>query len=408
MWGDMWHEIFDSITKNKLRTFLTGFSIAWGIFMLIILLGSGNGIQNGVTHEFRDDAINSLWLYGRRTSMPYKGTREGRSVQFTNEDYNYIKANIDGVEFITGRYNLWSAKFNFGRETGNYPIRSVHPDHVYLENTQVATGRFINDSDIKERRKVIVLGETVVADLFRNGNPIGEYLGVNGFMFRVVGTFKDDGSEQEKRMTYIPVSTGQLVFGGQQNLQNILLTVGDAGIEESGEISKDLVRYLSAKHNFDPKDERAVYVRNNVESYARFATLFDNIRLFIWVIGLGTILAGIVGVSNIMMIVVKERTREIGIRKALGATPSSIIALVLMESVFITAVAGYFGLVAGIGILELMAKYITGVEIFSQPSVDIRVAVSATLLLIISGLIAGFIPARKAASVQPVEALKDE
>lgn len=405
---DKWQEIFSTIQKNKLRTFLTGFSVAWGIFMLVILLGTSKGIQNGVANEFNDDAVNSIWLYSNRTTMPYKGLKEGRMWEFNTDDYDYIDDQIEGTEFTTNRYNVWGRSFVYKAQSGNYPIRSSTPEHQELEKTKIIEGRFLNDADLEQRRKVVVLGKLIVEDLFEEENPLGKYVKIQGFPFKVVGFFEDDGSEREMRIAYIPTSTGQMIFTGGRRISQIMATVGNASLRESWIIASKMNSYLAQKHSFDPRDRRALYISNNVAEFEKYQSLFSNMSLFIWFIGFGTIFAGIVGISNIMLIVVKERTREIGIRKAMGASPNSIISLVLTEAVFITATAGYIGLVLGVGVLEMLGNAIKGVEMFQNPEIDFRVAISATVLLIISGIIAGYIPARRAASIEPVEALREE
>jgi len=405
---DKWQEIFSTIQKNKLRTFLTGFSVAWGIFMLVILLGSGKGIENGVSDGFKDDATNSLWISGGRTAIPYKGLKAGRRIQFTNEDYDYIKDQIEGTEHVTNRYALWGKTVSFGANSGSYGIRSTTPEHQILERTIMSNGRYLNSDDISERRKVAVIGKLVKEDLFKSQDPIGQYVSISGFSFKVIGVFKDDGNEREMRMIYIPISTGQMVFNGKQNLGRIMTTIGDADLMESYVISSNIARYFSQKYSFHPRDARAIYIGNNVEEFQKYQVMFGNIRIFIWFVGLGTILAGIVGISNIMLIVVKERTREIGIRKALGASPNSIISLVLTEAVFITGIAGYIGLVLGVSLLEFLSSNLQGVEMFKNPEIDFSVAISATVLLIISGIIAGYIPAKRASSIEPVVALRED
>ena len=405
---DSWEEIFATIRKNKLRTFLTSFSVAWGIFMLIILLGSGTGIRNGVIDEFKDDANNSIWLFSGRTSMPHKGLKPGRSIQFTNDEYDRSKK-MDEVDHISSRYGVWGATVNQGKEYGNYSIRSTHPGHQYLENTIITKGRFLNELDLEDRKKVIVISELIQKDLFPETNDaMGKYLNVNGIPFKVVGIYIDEGSESEMRILYIPITTGQTVFNGSNKIDQYMFTVGDATLEESKAIAEEVRQDLARVHNFNPEDQRAVFVRNLMENMKTYTDLLDNIRIFIWVIGIGTILAGIVGVSNIMLIVVKERTKEIGIKKAIGATPANIIGQIILEAIFITSIAGYVGLVGGVFVLQLMAENIKGVDFFQNPEVDFGVAITSTLILILAGVFAGLFPATRAASINPVIALREE
>ena len=406
---DTWQEIFDTVRKNKLRTFLTGFSVAWGILMLIVLLGSGEGLSKGVEYGFRDDATNSIWMRSGQTSVPWKGLRPGRNVQFTNEDYDVIREGVKGVEHITSRYFIRGTLTVAWRgETSSFDVRAVHPDHQHLEKSIITGGRFLNPTDVDEHRKVAVVGERVKAQLFKGAPALGEYLEIKGVPFQVVGVFTDVGGEGEQEKIYIPISTAQRAYGGANNVAMIMMTVGDASVEESQAIATDLRLRVAERHDFDPDDKRAVFISNAVVEFQRFVDLMGGIRAFVWVIGVGTLLAGVVGVSNIMMIAVKERTKEIGIRKAVGATPFSVMSLILKEAVLVTGVAGYVGLVAGVALLEAMSRSLGESEMFRNPEVDFGVAVSATLLLVLSGGVAGFFPARRAAAIRPVEALRDE
>jgi len=406
---DKWQEIFSTINKNKLRTFLTGFSVAWGIFMLIILLGSGQGLQNGVQHQFADDATNSLWVYAGQTTKAYKGTNAGRRIQFTNRDYNRTKTLDRHIDHITGRFYVGNKQISYKNNYGSYDIRAVHPDHKYLENTIITQGRFLNRLDIDHFNKVIVIGDIVRKDLFKNGEKaMGEYVKVGNIPFKIIGVFEDKGGNSEMRKVYIPVSTAQRVFNGADHLNQVMFTVGDATLKQTKTIENKLREEFAAFHHFDPADQRAIHINNDLDNYQKVMNLFLGIRIFIWIIGIGTIIAGIVGVSNIMMIVVKERTKEVGVRKALGATPGSIVGLILLESVIITSMAGYIGLMAGVGLLELVSKFMPPSDFFRNPQANINIAVMAMILLVIAGAIAGFIPARKAASIKPIEALRDE
>ncbi len=406
---DKWQEIFATIRQNKLRAFLTGFSVAWGILMLVVLMGSGEGLANGIEYQFRDDAVNSIWVRSGQTSVPHKGLQPGRTVRFTNEDYDVVARDIDGVEHITSRfYPRGQLAVSYKGETGSYDIRSVHPDHQHLENTIVSAGRFLNELDIAEYRKVTAIGERVKQGLFGDAPALGEYININGIPFRIVGLFQDEGGESEEEKIYLPISTAQRAFGGGNRIRMFMLTTGEAELAKTEEMTEDIKSLLAQRHSFSPQDRRAVFVNNLNEFFERFLNLMSGIRIFVWIIGIGTILAGVVGVSNIMMIAVKERTKEIGVRKALGATPGSILGLVLQESVLITAVAGYIGLVLGVALLEAGGRFLPESEFFINPGIDLRLALAATVLLVLAGTLAGLVPAYRAAKVRPVEALKDE
>ena len=405
---DNWQEIFSTIKKNKLRTFLTGFSVAWGIFMLMILLGSGNGLQNGIEYQFKSDATNTLWLWNGTTTKPYKGMQAGRQINFTNEDYDFVKNMIPGVKEISARYFLWQNRIvSYKKEYGSFDLLCVHPDMQVIENPTLVEGRFMNELDIQKNRKVAVIGMPVRKALFKNGeNPLGELIKINGVLFQVVGVFSDQYERDEQRI-YLPISTTQMIFGGGNRIHNLTLTT-DLSPKESEQLEKNLREKLAQRHRFDKDDMGALYIGNRLKEYKQFQNLFLGIKIFVGIIGLFTIIAGIVGVSNIMIIVVNERTKEIGIRKAIGATPWSVILMIVLESVVITAMAGYIGLVAGIGLLELISANMPATEFFRNPEVDFSVGVSATLILVLAGVVAGFVPALRAARIKPVVALKDE
>jgi len=406
---DRWEEIFSTIRKNKLRTFLTGFSVAWGIFMLIILLGSGQGLENGVKSQFESSAVNTLWVWGGETSKAFKGLQPGRNIRFENDDYDNIKQTINGIGHIAGRTHVWGDNtVSYKNEYGSFDLRSVHPDYGIIEKIDLLEGRFINPYDIKDYLKVATIGIAVKEALFKDQPAMGKYINIKGVPFKVVGVFEDDdGRQDNQRVIYLPVTTAQRVFMGRERLSTIAVTVASSEVEDSKIMEDEIRTKLASRHNFDKEDERAMFIWNGVDEFKQFMDLFAAIRMFIWVIGVGTIIAGIVGVSNIMMIAVKERTKEIGIRKSMGATPFSVIALIMQESVFITAVAGYIGLVLGVGLLELISPHVQ-TEFFKNPEANLTVAISATFVLIFAGLFAGFIPARKAAAIKPVEALRDE
>ncbi|MEM8962460.1 MAG: ABC transporter permease [Acidobacteriota bacterium] len=405
---DTWREVFDTLRHHKLSTALTGFSVAWGILMLIVLLGSGQGLERGIEHQFRDDAVNSIWITPGETSLPHRGLQPGREIQLTNSDYDDLRTTLDGVEHITSRFLLQGRNtFTYRNETGTFPIRSVHPDHRHLENTQVVLGRFVNEIDIRERRKVAVIGRVVRDELFGEHSPIGEPLQINGIVFKVVGVFEDSGGDSEMEIVYLPISTAQRTFGGTDRIAQLMLTTGQLDVDTTSAMTDEIRDRFAERHRFAPGDRRAIAVDNLNEQFQRVLALMEGIRFFVWIIGIGTLLSGVVGVSNIMMISVQERTREIGVRKALGATPWNIVSLVVQEAVFLTAVSGYIGLVLGVGVLELMAR-LPEAEMFRQPGIDLSIALYALALLVLAGGLAGFFPARRAASIRPIEALRDE
>ena len=410
---DRWREILDTLWRSKLRSLLTAFSVAWGIFMLVFLLGMGNGLQNGVEQEFADDATNSVWMFSGRTSVAYDGMPIGRRIPFANRDVAAV-ARLPGVDKITGRFFISDGRAapvsRVGDKVAPYDVRSVHPDHLYLEKTIMVAGRFINEVDIKDKRKVCVIGEPVARFLFgTTDDVIGRWVEISRIPFQVVGLFTDEGGEGEREKIYIPITTSQTAFNGADHVHMTMFTLSpDATVAESRRLARAAVETLAAAHHFSPDDTQAMRVRNNVEQYENFLQIFLGIRVFIVFMGICSLVAGVIGVSNIMMIVVRERTREIGVRKALGATPSHIVTSIVQESVFITTVAGYLGLVAGVGALSLIDRLIPPTDMFAHPQVDLKVALGATVLLVIAGALAGLFPARTAARVNPIEALRDE
>ena len=405
---DKWLEIFSTIEQNKLRTFLTGFSVGWGIFMLIILLGSGKGLQNGVEQEFADDAVNTLWVNGGMTSVAYNGMRPGRYIQLTTSDRDDLDRLLDTAGKTAIRYDIWQQNtISYKNKYLSYDIKCITPNYGEVERITVLKGRFINENDMQQLRKVASIGRLVQEGLFGEVNPIGEMISVNGIPFKVVGVFDDQGGDRDIRRIYIPYTTAQVIYNLENKTGRMPIQT-NANLEQSLEMEKQIRQMLAKTHDFSPDDPRAIHIWNTIEDFMEFNNLFSMIRKFIWFIGIMTIIAGIVGVSNIMIIIVKERTKEIGIRKAIGASPGSIIGLIMMESVLITSFAGYVGLVAGSFILEMISKYVPALDYFRNPEVDIQTALIATSVLVVSGALAGLWPAIKAANVKPIEALRDE
>lgn len=411
---ERWQEIFETISKNKLRTFLTGLSVASGIFILIILLGIGDGMQNGIENEFEQDAANILYIWTGTTSKEYKGMNPGRRVIMKNEDFQNISRRYeDELEYKSSIYTIWSGLVNYGNESGSYRVEGAWPDYQFLENATMVAGRYINQNDHNNYEKVVVVGNKVKNDLFRNEeDPIGKYVQISNINFKVVGVFSDPGGEREEARVFLPISTAQRVFSGGNDIRRMSFTLQkeknfDDALAASNNFTSEVETYLKEKHTIAPDDASAVIVNNSLENAKKIYDLIAMIKIFFWGVGICTIIAGIVGVSNIMLIIVKERTKEIGIRKALGAQPLSIIFMILHESIFVTTIAGFSGLIASLALLELVGPLIE-TEYIANPSIDFGVAITTVFILVIAGAAAGFFPAWRAARIKPIIALRDE
>lgn len=410
---ERWQEIFETLRKNKLRTILTGVSVASGIFILVVLLGFSSGIQNGVTEQFSDDATNEISVRTRSTTKSYKGLNPNRRIQLKNEDFQNISASYDDyLEYRSANYSIWSGQIVYKNETGNFSVQGVHPDYQYIENSSIVSGRFINQADLNEARKVIVIGTKVKSEMFKGKDPIDETVSIFGINFKVVGVYSDPGGEREEDDVYIPISAAQVAFNGGDRIRTMQFTVPmqknlAKSVEVSNLLLENIERDLKQKYIIAPDDRAAVRVYNTLEEAQKIYSLIDIIKAVFWFVGIGTIIAGVVGVGNIMIIIVKERTKEIGIRKALGAVPFSIVGMILQEAIFVTMFSGLFGLILGLGLLELVGPTIDN-DYIKYPQVDFNTALYTVFLLVGAGSLAGFIPAYRAAKIKPIVALRDE
>ncbi len=405
---DIWQEIFHSIKSNKLRTFLTGFSVGWGIFILVMLLASVNGMQNGFYSQFNDDATNSIFIRTGVTSKAYAGFEKERKIQLKNNDVAYIKKSFKkDYEYISARmYRNTSASYK--GETGSYQVQAVHPDHQIIEKTIITAGRFINSNDILSGSKVAVIGRKVAEDLFKENSPIGEFVIFNKLPFKVIGIFTDEGDDNAERKIYAPITTYQKIYSNTDNIDGIVLTYNPTyNLTKALEFSTRLENILKRRHKISPEDQSGIRIWNYAEAFSDISS-FTSVLSWIGIaVGILILIAGIVGIGNIMVFIIKERTKEIGIRKALGAVPSQIMKLVLLESVFITTLSGFIGLFFATSILALVGPAIQS-PAFTNPSVSFTIVLTATIILIVAGLLAGLIPAMKAANIKPIVALRDD
>jgi len=418
---DRWQEIFHTLKKNKLRTFMTAFGVFWGIFMLIIMLGSGAGLENGVNSGMGKFATNSFFIWTNRTTKPYKGFPRGRRFWFRNNDIQALRDNIPEIEYLAPRMQGWSAGDGTNNtvrndKTGAFTIFGDYPAWNKIDPMEFPEGRFINNIDIENKRKVAVIGTRVREVLFEpDEDPIGEYIQIKGIYFQVVGVFKPlntnigFGGEKEQSI-FIPFTTLQKTYNYGDIVGWFAITTKNE--VPASEVEEKTMKFLAQRHSVHPDDEEAFGHFNLEENYKQMKGLFTGISGLIWVVGIGTLLAGVIGISNIMLVIVKERTKEIGIQRAIGATPMNVMSQIVIESVFLTSIAGYFGLAFGVALVEginyALEKFNVENEMFQRPEVDFNIAITALMILIVSGALAGIIPARRAVRIKPIDALRDE
>lgn len=412
---DLIQEIGNSLSRNKLRTSLTGFAVAWGIFMLLVLLGAGNGIIHTFQANMNTNALNTVTIYGGMTTTAYKGYQEGRYIQLDNRDLKATEEDFPENIISAGGLVIQSnVTLSYGTEYVTIRLNGVHPNYDHINALKIIEGRFINPLDIREQRKVIVLHKKTAEILFKHIEPLGKFVKAGNVTYQVAGIYNDQGNNQNSP-AYIPFTTLQQIFNKGNRLALIVATTEGLDTQEKSDaFETEYRKALAGIHDFDPDDKGALYISNQLTQYQQVMTALGLMQLSLWIIGIFTLVSGIVGVSNIMFITVKERTHEFGIRKALGAKPRAIYKLIVVESIAITTLFGYIGMVCGVAATEWMNKTYGsttvdfgdgGTTMFIDPTVDISIAIGATLLLIIAGMLAGLFPAMKAANVRPIEAL---
>jgi putative ABC transport system permease protein len=415
---DIWQEIYSALRKNKLRAALTAFGVFWGVFMLIIMLGSGTGLHNGAMQDFSKVATNSVYIWPRHTTVHYKGFPRGRRFRFNNDDIKALKDTIPELEYIAPRNKLGGYRginnVNRGLKNGAFSIYGDYPEIAFIKLMDMTYGRFMNRLDLKEKRKVAVIGARVFKILFDLGeDPIGQYIKIQGVYFKVIGVFNTkavgDDEEEENQVIFIPFTTFQHTFNFGNRVSWFSLTsVKNVPVSL---VEKKAISLLAARHHVAPDDIHAFGHWNTEKEFNKFINLFRGIRGLVWFVGTITLIAGIIGVSNIMLVIVKERTREIGIRRAVGATPWKIVSHIILESILLTTFAGYFGLVSGVGILEMVSEALqrfgSRTDMFQNPEVDFQIAIIALIVLVVSGILAGMIPAHRAIRIKPVDAIRN-
>ena len=405
---DRWQEIFSSIRSNVLRTVLSGFTVALGLYIFIVLFGIGKGLQNAFQEGFTRDAQNLISIFTGKTTIAYEGLQADRQVTLNNSDYNAIvDAHPEKVQYSTPRYST-NLNVKYGKESGFYQISGANDEEVKIENRQLLNGRFISPKDIDEKQNVAVIGRMVQRDLIKNGDPVGKELEINGSVFKVIGVFSDDGGDWDERMISIPISTLQQMKKGSDTVSTVYIAYDEKlNPEQAIAYSDQLKKELKARKKVSPDDENAVVVRNRAEGLKDSFQFLFVITMIVGFIGLGTLLAGIIGISNIMVYIVKERTQEIGVRKAIGAKPRSIVSLIIQESIVITVISGLIGVALGVLTLKLIGNSLEEYFI-KDPSVGWLLITTAFISLVMSGLLAGFVPAYRASKIKPIEALRAE
>lgn len=411
----MFDEIYQSMSRNRLRIALTGFSIAWGIFMLIVLLGSGNGLMNGSMENFGNQAQNRVQLWPGWTSNVYRGLPKGRDIKFDWTDIEYLRQTFPHEIADIQPTIETSARVSYGREYSSGTLSGVFPDFWKTEDFLLSYGRSINEVDIRDKRKVCVLHDKTIERLFGDtACHVGQWVNMYDIPFLIIGQYHTKREARRDGDMYAPLSTVGTIYKPDGHYSQFTLRVENLETAEANEeFNKALKAAMGRKNEFDADDSSAMWIWNSYEDYLQTMKIFNGLRLFIWIIGLATLIAGVTGISNIMLITVKERTHEFGIRKAIGARPREIIALVLLESVAITLVFGYLGMLVGIGLTQMIDWVLSnspsdGFTIFKHPTVDLGIILMATTVMVIAGVIAGYMPAKRAVSIKPVEALSEK
>ena len=413
---DHWTEIYAALAKNRLRTALTAFGVFWGIFMLMVLLGSGEGLENGVTSDFSGSAANAVYMWAQRTTKPYRGLPPGRRFDFDNSDVEAIRRQVPEAEIVAPMNQLRGFRGGNtvvrGLKSGGFQVMGVYPEVREIDYMRIPEGRFVNRIDTDEGRKVAVIGSRVREVLFEeNEEALGETIRINGVTFRVVGIFEPlatgEHGMREAEKIYVPFTSFQRAFNYGDEVGWFAMTARPD--VAASEMEEKVAALMRQRHRIHPDDDRAIGSWNQEKEFRKIQGLFGGISTLVWLVGIGTLAAGVIGVSNIMLIVVKERTKEIGLRRAIGATPASVTLQIIMEAIVLTGLAGYVGLLAGIGLVEgvnvLLSNAGANAQMFQNPGVSLGHALAALGILVVCGALAGLIPARRALAISPVEAL---
>jgi len=406
---ERWKEIFQSIKKNKLRTALSGMTVSLGILIFIILFGLGEGLKNSYSDLFLNEANNVIFIYPGKTTKPYGGFKTNRIIELKNEDVLDLQNEFSSsIEFVNPRLFV-NETIKYKLESFQFDINAVSPSNQQIEKHVLMKGRYINEKDIEEKNKVTTIGRLVARDIFRGEDPVGKFINLGSRAFKVVGVFQDTSGDTEENKLIIPYTTRQQILKGTDVIGTLALTF-DQSIGGSGavKLSNNIKSFLKKKKSIDPSDPSGIRVRNIADEIDRSLQFANALQIIVTFVGIGTLIAGIIGISNIMVFIVKERTKELGIRKALGAQPTEIIKMILSESIFITTLSGFFGMILGIIILSSLDSGALQDYFITRAGVDFGIAFFATVILIVFGVIAGYVPAKRAASIKPILALRDE
>ena len=406
---ERWKEIFQSIQKNKLRTALSGFTVSLGILIFIILFGLGEGLKNSYSDLFLNEANNVIFIYPGKTTKPYGGFKTNRQIELKNEDVDAIMYEFqESIEYLNPSLFV-SEPIKYKLESYQFDINAVAPSNQQIEKHVLMKGRYINQKDIIEKNKVTTIGRLVARDIFKGEDPLGKFINLGSRAFKVVGVFQDTSGDTEENKLIIPYTTRQQILKGTDIIGTLAITF-DQNIGGSGavKLSNNVKSLLKKRKSIDPSDPSGIRVRNVADEIDRSLQFANALQIIITFVGIGTLIAGIIGISNIMVFIVKERTKELGIRKALGAEPNEIIKMILSESIFITTLSGFFGMILGIIVLNSLDSGALQDYFITRAGVDFGIAFFATIILIVFGVVAGYVPAKRAASIKPIVALRDE
>lgn len=406
---ERWKEIFQSIQKNKLRTALSGMTVSLGILIFIILFGLGEGLKNSYSDLFLNNANNVIYIYPGKTTKPYGGFKTNRRIELKNADIDaLIQEFSSSIEYVNPSLFV-SEPISYGLESFTFEISAVSPSNQLIEKHVLMKGRYINEKDIKEKNKVVTIGRLVARDIFKGDDPIGKFINLGSRSFKIVGVFQDTSGDTEENKLIIPYTTRQQILKGIDVVGTVGITFDQSWSgSQAVKLSDNIKSFLKKRKSVDPTDPSGIRIRNVADEIDRSLQFANALQIIVTFVGIGTLIAGIIGISNIMVFIVKERTKELGIRKALGAEPNEIIKMILTESIFITAISGFLGMVVGIIILNSLDSSALQEYFITRAGVDLNIAFSATIILIIFGVIAGYIPAKRAAQIKPIVALRDE